>query len=156
MNKQNEEKTDYLEHKGIEFFKDKIQNLQDNYPFKTIERDSINSIKFKYGFLSKKPMFQLVFGIALIFLGLIALKHIIGCFIYGGEAHSIQFLFILFIPFGSWIVYDSQKKGHYIEVYAGLKHIKLTFEEQIDIKEIGEFINDVNTQLGYGVEDNLA
>lgn len=146
---------DYYDYNGIRFYNDKIQNLQDNIPFKTIERDSIETLKIQFGKLSKIPMLQLLLGAAMASLGLLAIKFAISFFINGGTAYDVQFLFVLLLPFGSWLINDSQKKGFYLEVSKKSKSEKFTFEGDIDMEQLNSFIQNVTTEYKYVISNNL-
>lgn len=139
------------EYNGIRFEKNKILNLQDNIPFKVIERDKIKSLIFKFGFLSKLPLIHFLLGISFVIFGLFAVRFTFIWLTEGGLAYDFQLIFILALPFGLWVIYDGLKKGYYLEIIYDSKKEKMFFNKKISTEELYPIINEVEQLFNYRI-----
>ncbi len=120
-----------------------IEELQDGRPILSIKRSDVRSIRLCYGFLSRHPIPQIVFGATLtLFSGFFMLAGI-------GElaAGIVQFwtcLPIVFAGLGLWVIYDATKRGYFLQVSASNSTYKLAIGDKAGKSDVNAIVRELD------------
>ena len=97
-----------------------IHLLRSRYNYETIEFSSIDQIRFEKGKQIKNWLFTLLFGVALIAVGLYVLYHVLYEYFIGNRVHVFyieQFAFpVLPLLVGTYCIYISLKTGFILRI----------------------------------------
>jgi hypothetical protein len=144
--------SEIIEQYGLKFESDRISTIRKGLPSLTINREEIKNISFKKGLLSRYPLLQLIMGSCITLFGIFMI--VLFCswwFTKGGYPHPRQILLFFTLPIGVWIIFDTLKKGYYLEVQYNSKVRKLEFDKTQSEENLLKLIDAVKNKLNYNI-----
>lgn len=141
----------FIEFSGVRVSQNEIGILDKGRVSVSVLRDNIKEISLKNGFFSKHPIIQALFGCGLISLGYYPLKFLVFWLQNGGTIMDATILLILSIPLGLWVIYDSSKRGYYLEVKERFGRKKFPFVNSPSLSDINSFIEKFSSMFQYKI-----
>ena len=115
-----------------------------------IPKDEVQKIEVRYGSSAERPLVQIIAGLLLIGLGGAGLLMI---FESGMRGIRWGIGFVAFGGFGVWLLYETFKKTHYLQVTYRRETRKLVLKGAFQEREFSELARQAG-QLGYRFEDS--
>jgi hypothetical protein len=131
---------DRIEYYSIRMTRNKIMQMEGNYPATIIKNEEIVKITIKEDIPTTKPKFQIFLGIMTILVGLLPLLWLIRISLYGGRINIYMFLWFVWIYVGGWMIYKAVTKEIFLEVETSDKKVRLFLEGNIIPQELVSFI----------------
>ncbi len=140
--------TTHIEYLGVQWGPEGIALVQNGRKLLFIPKHSIRRIKIRKGFQSAHPLLQITLGVLILLTGIGFLLHLLLWFHRGGIAYDFEFMMLLCIPVGFWILYDGTKWGLYLEVELDSGKRRIMFQRSPSPDELTEVIRHA-ARLGY-------
>lgn len=146
--------SDVIYYSGILLTSEKIAMIQGKSEVASVLKKDIRAISLEEGQQSERPILQVIFGIAVLFIPLLTILYILGGLI-AGEPLRIPFLLALaFAPLGVWMIREGIRRGFYLLIELDNDKRKLAFEKNCEKPELKEFIKSAN-RLGYVIDASI-
>lgn len=147
-----------LERGNVRFSHDMLAEVDRGHPVVRIQKDQIQSIALRKGFLAARPVVQFVLGATLLAGPLyVVVEVLVGLRSAAGKALGYFLIgLILMAIMGAWLLWGAFKRGYYLEVTARRRKEKLRFAPGLSEPEIHEFLETVRrSPLGYSISPDL-
>ncbi len=110
-----------------------------------IPKEQVQSIEVRFGPQAERPLIQGIFGFLLVGLGCVGLL-----LMFAGGLYGLRWGlgFIVFGGLGGYSLYETFKKGHYLQVICSNDTRKLVFRGAIQKAEFSKFLQTA-AQFGY-------
>lgn len=136
---------------GILFTPDAIRELDGRRTVTTVQRSAVITISLRYGFQARSPAVQTGCGLLLFAIGLFPVAGIIQWLQQGGTMLIEAIMLTLLILFGGWIIYDSLRRGYYLQIQEDNASRKLMFTRRAKLPEIRSFLHQVHHAFAYDI-----
>lgn len=117
---------------------------------------NLQSLAFQHGFLSKHPLFQILFGTALLIPA--AYLAIIEFRIYQGDAPdsagSLEMMLFLLVV-GTWAIFDALRRGNYCEVITPQGRSKIAFKKRPTQDQLNALEESLTKQFNWKVTHEI-
>ncbi|MCA9163989.1 MAG: hypothetical protein KDA62_13465 [Planctomycetales bacterium] len=122
----------------------------------SVPRKDIETIELVKTFESKHPLIQIVFGVAILTVGLLPVPHIIDWVRHGGTLVDVEVLLLLLVAFGGVVIYTavSRRPLLLIRTRRGRVH-KLAFHGKASFEELRAFVDTANSRYNLGIVSRL-
>lgn len=145
------EQTPFIELNGVRVADDGVSQIHGVHKLLFVPRHEIGSMSIRHGLLSEHPMIQTFLGVALLFIGVYPVPHLVRWLLTGGKASDLEIIVLMLIPIGIWLVRDAWKRGTYLFVLGDRGTHKLHFRGVPERKWLQEFCRQA-LLFNYSVE----
>lgn len=139
---------------NVEFSIQGISLLDQQSKIVSVTKKDIRTITLKHGFQSERPLVEVVFGIALVFIGFYFIVNFILQILFNRIAYIDMVLSVLLLPVGIWFMVDGYKKRLYFEVTLDNDKRKFPLGKNPNKRELQKFIK-MASQLGYPIDNSV-
>ena len=139
---------------NVEFSVQGISLLDQQSKIVSVTKKDIRTITLKHGFQSERPLVEVVFGIALVFIGFYFIVNFILQILFNRIAYIDMVLSVLLLPVGIWFMVDGYKKRLYFEVTLDNDKRKFPLGKNPNKRELQKFIK-MASQLGYPIDNSV-
>ena len=139
---------------SVVFKAESMELLSHGRTILSIPKKEILRITLKYGYQSERPLAQVLFGIALILVGLYFLLDFLLQIAIHRTVYGTMLLSILLLPLGGWFSIDGLRQRYYFEVRLDHDTRKFPLDRQPDTNQLQEFIQRAS-KLGYVIDATL-
>ena len=139
---------------NVEFSVQGISLLDQQSKIVSVTKKDIRTITLKHGFQSERPLVEVVFGIALVFIGFYFIVNFILQILFNRIAYIDMVLSVLLLPVGIWFMVDGYKKRFYFEVTLDNDKRKFPLGKNPNKRELQKFIK-MASQLGYPIDNSV-
>ena len=140
---------------GIQISESGIAHFESNQvinPF--VPKPEIRAASVKHGFQSRNPLITLGLGVILLSASSYWAYNLVTAWVTGAKAFSF------YLPIGSiflvllaiWLIRDSTKRGHYLEVRTDRETHKFSFHNSVSAQEMQIFIDKACHDFGYSID----
>ena len=119
-----------------------------------VDKKDIHKITLKYGFHSERPLAEIIFGVAVIGVGIYFFIKFILEILINRIVYVDDILSLLLLPVGGWFIVDGFRKRLYFEVTLNNDKRKFPLGKKPDLKELRKFIRAA-IQLGYFIDTSF-
>lgn len=120
----------------------------------SVPKKDIRHITLKHGFQSERPIAQVLFGIAVIGLGIYFAVDFLLVALVERVVYDIGCLSPLLLPVGIWFIVDGFRKRLYFEVALDNDKRKFPLGKNPDKGELQKFIK-IASQMGYSIDAKI-
>lgn len=120
----------------------------------SVPKKDIRRITLRYGFQSERPMAQVLFGIAVVGLGIFFVTNFLLVARIERIIYDVGCLSPLLLPVGGWFIVDGLRKRLYFEVVLDNDKRKFPLGKNPDKSELQKFIR-IASQLGYPIDAKI-
>ena len=140
-----------MEYGNVRITDDGIYELDAGRKVLHLPRESIESIRLRHGATSERPLLQLIFGLAILAIGLYPLEGMFNWFVRGGRMSWWFALILVNIPLGAWMIWAAVARGYFLSVQSARGARKVVFGRGASKEELDQFIEEANAALGYNI-----
>jgi hypothetical protein len=137
-----------LDYAGIIFSQEKVAEDRGT----SVERHRIRHMRLRYGFRARHPLLLAVFGVLVSAIGVAAVGHLLFWLLLGGTLFDVEVPATLLTLLGSWMLYQAIQRGWILDVSTDTGLQRLEFHKSAKKEELQDFLEMVNRELGYSVE----
>ena len=142
---------DTVRFQGVEFNAQGMTLLSSQSKLLSVSKKDIRKITLKYGFQSERPIAEIVFGIAVMGLGIYFFANFILQILIYRIIYLEELASLLLLPVGGWFMVDGFRKRLYFEVAMDNDKRKFPLGKNPDRGELQKFIK-IASQLGYVID----
>ena len=148
--------SDAIYYNGILLTPEKIAMIQGKRKSEvaSVLKKDIRAVLLEEGRQSERPILQIVFGIAILFIPLFSILYILSGLITGEPLRIPLLLALAFAPLGVWMIREGIRHGFYLLIELDNDKRKLAFEKNCEKPELKEFIKSAN-RLGYVIDASI-
>jgi hypothetical protein len=120
----------------------------------SVPKKDIRHITLKHGFQSERPIAQVLFGVAVMGLGIYFVIDFLLIALVEGVVYDVGCLSPLLLPVGIWFTVDGLRKRLYFEVALDNDKRKFPLGKTPDKGELQMFIK-IASQMGYSIDAKI-
>jgi hypothetical protein len=121
----------------------------------SVPRIEIEAIELVKASESKHPIMQVVFGLALVIVGLLPIPKIVDWTLHGGTLFDVQVSVLLMVPVGGVVIYTAIRRRLLLLVGTRRGVRKLAFQGKATLAELTDFVNAANSQFNCNIVSRL-
>ncbi|HEX8200674.1 MAG TPA: hypothetical protein VF590_09315 [Isosphaeraceae bacterium] len=105
--------------------------------------------ELRWGWQAQRPLTQLLFGGALLAIGLFPIPLIVGWILHGGTLPMVLAWMTTMAPFGGWLMLDALRRGFFLAIDGLGGRWKLCFDRRAGRSEVEAFLRQAERLFGY-------
>ncbi len=119
-----------------------------------VPKKDIRHITLKHGFQSERPTAQILFGLALVGIGIYFIISFLLAALVERVIYDVGCLSPILVPVGGWFLIDGLRKRLYFEVSLDSDKRKFPLGKNPDRGELRKFVK-MASQMGYNIDTSV-
>src|SRR5260221_12539138 len=119
-----------------------------------MDRQEIVRARVAWARRSERPLPQLIMAAACVIFGIFVILSTLQWLLVGGKRSALAVTCVVLLPIGVWIGYDALRRGPILLLETPRGRRRLAFGGKVRREQLLAFVDAVNRDLGYPIEED--